>query len=48
MSETANFEGSAKWTDYSIRDGNLVTGENPQSLKITVEKLIEAVEASYL
>ncbi|WP_243298608.1 type 1 glutamine amidotransferase domain-containing protein [Bacillus litorisediminis] len=40
----AIFEGKEKWTDHSIRDGNLVTGQNPQSSKSTAEKVVEALE----
>jgi putative intracellular protease/amidase len=40
----ANFVCGEKWTDFSVRDGNLVTGQNPQSSKSTAEKVIEAIE----
>lgn len=33
-----------KWTDFSLRDGNLVTGQNPMSSKSTAEKVIDAIE----
>ncbi|MCM3569240.1 type 1 glutamine amidotransferase domain-containing protein [Neobacillus mesonae] len=42
----ANFITAEKWTDHSLRDGNLVTGQNPQSSKSTAEKVVEALEAS--
>ncbi|WP_221563824.1 type 1 glutamine amidotransferase domain-containing protein [Alkalihalobacillus sp. TS-13] len=32
-----------KWTDFSVRDGNLVTGQNPMSSESTAQKLIEAL-----
>ncbi len=41
----ANFIASQKWTDHSIRDGKLVTGQNPQSSESTAKKLIEALES---
>ena len=40
----AIFQGKEKWTDHSVRDGNLVTGQNPQSSKSTAEKLVDALE----
>ncbi|EHL77977.1 MULTISPECIES: type 1 glutamine amidotransferase domain-containing protein [Bacillus] len=40
----ANFVSGEKWSDFSVRDGNLVTGQNPQSSKSTAEKVIEAIE----
>ena len=48
LSETANFEGSAKWTDYLIgwQSYHRVKIRNPQKLRW--KKLIEAVEASDL
>lgn len=41
----ADFVASEKWTDHSIRDGKLVTGQNPQSSRSTAEKVVEALEA---
>lgn len=32
-----------KWTDFSVRDGNLVTGQNPMSSGSTAQKVIEAL-----
>ncbi|MEN2466450.1 type 1 glutamine amidotransferase domain-containing protein [Ornithinibacillus sp. JPR2-1] len=40
----ADFVASEKWTDHSIRDGKLVTGQNPQSSRSTAEKVVEALE----
>lgn len=40
-----NFVGAEKWTDHSVRDGNFITGQNPQSSKSTAEKVIEALES---
>lgn len=38
------FSSRSNWTDYSIRDGNLVTGQNPQSSKSTAEKVVYGIE----
>ncbi|GMA64865.1 hypothetical protein GCM10025859_53050 [Alicyclobacillus fastidiosus] len=38
------FSSRSNWTDYSVRDGNLVTGQNPQSSKSTAEKVVDAIE----
>ncbi|WP_409303820.1 type 1 glutamine amidotransferase domain-containing protein [Peribacillus sp. SCS-155] len=40
----ANFVSGEKWTDFSVRDGNLITGQNPQSSKSTADKVVEALE----
>jgi putative intracellular protease/amidase len=40
----AEFVCGEKWADFSVRDGNLVTGQNPMSSKSTAEKVIEAIE----
>ncbi|WNQ09014.1 type 1 glutamine amidotransferase domain-containing protein [Paenibacillus aurantius] len=40
----AKFHSGPKWTDFSIRDGQLVTGQNPQSSESTARKVIEALE----
>lgn len=40
----ADFQHADNWTDFSVRDGNLVTGRNPQSSRSTAEKVIEALE----
>lgn len=40
----ADFSSGPKWTDYSVRDGNLVTGQNPQSSRSTAEKMVEVLE----
>ncbi|MGP4082197.1 type 1 glutamine amidotransferase domain-containing protein [Pseudalkalibacillus sp. R45] len=32
-----------KWNDFSVRDGNLVTGQNPMSSESTAQKMIEAL-----
>ncbi|MCL6633837.1 MAG: type 1 glutamine amidotransferase domain-containing protein [Alicyclobacillus herbarius] len=40
----AVFVSGDNWTDFSVRDGNLVTGQNPQSSRSTAEKVVEALE----
>ncbi|MGJ3221734.1 type 1 glutamine amidotransferase domain-containing protein [Geobacillus thermoleovorans] len=40
----ANFVRGEKWTDFSVRDGNLITGQNPQSSRSTAEKVVAALE----
>jgi putative intracellular protease/amidase len=39
------FQSDANWSDFSVRDGNLVTGQNPQSSRSTAEKVVAALEA---
>ncbi|MGY4690731.1 type 1 glutamine amidotransferase domain-containing protein [Salibacterium sp. K-3] len=41
----ANFERGESWSDFSIADGKLVTGQNPQSSKSTAEKVVEVLES---
>ncbi|UOQ86078.1 type 1 glutamine amidotransferase domain-containing protein [Gracilibacillus salinarum] len=41
----ARFFAKENWSDHAIRDGFLVTGQNPQSSKSTAEKVVEALEA---
>ncbi|UOQ47376.1 type 1 glutamine amidotransferase domain-containing protein [Gracilibacillus caseinilyticus] len=40
----AHFSAKENWSDHAIRDGFLVTGQNPQSSKSTAEKVVEALE----
>jgi putative intracellular protease/amidase len=40
----AQFQSGPKWADFSIHDGNLVTGQNPQSSKSTADKVVDAIE----
>ncbi|MDQ0300641.1 putative intracellular protease/amidase [Salibacterium salarium] len=40
----ANIEHGDSWSDFSITDGNLVTGQNPQSSKSTAEKVVQALK----
>ncbi|QKS72886.1 type 1 glutamine amidotransferase domain-containing protein [Paenalkalicoccus suaedae] len=39
----ADFVNSDNWADFSVRDGNLVTGQNPQSSQSTADKVVEAL-----
>ncbi|MDQ0159425.1 type 1 glutamine amidotransferase domain-containing protein [Alkalibacillus salilacus] len=41
----ANFERGDKWSDYSVRDHNIITGQNPQSSGSTADRFIRAIEA---
>lgn len=40
----ADFVKVENWAVYSVRDGNLVTGQNPQSSESTALKVVEALE----
>lgn len=40
----ARFHVAAAWSDHSIADGNLVTGQNPASAKGTAKKMIAILE----
>lgn len=42
----AIFHTAAPWSDFSIADGRLVTGQNPQSPKGVAEKMIAVLEPS--
>ena len=39
-----HFEGGENFTEYAVRDGNLVTGQNPQSSVRVANLMIEAIE----
>lgn len=41
----ARFHAAAPWSDHSIADGNLVTGQNPASARGTAQKVIALLEA---
>jgi len=40
----AKFHEAEPWSDYSIADGNLVTGQNPASAKGVAQKMIKLLE----
>lgn len=42
----AKFHAATPWSDHSIADGNLVTGQNPASAKGVAEKMIRILESS--
>lgn len=42
----ADFAHGDNWQDFSVRDGQLVTGQNPQSSRSTAEKVVEALESA--
>lgn len=37
------FEGSDKWQAFAIRDGQLITGQNPQSSHLVAQELLKAL-----
>ena len=39
------FEGGPRWQPLVVRDGNLITGQNPMSSTLLAERVIEALEA---
>lgn len=41
----AKFHAAAPWSDHSIADNNLVTGQNPASARGTAQKMIALLEA---
>lgn len=44
----AIFEGTDNFASHAVRDGNLVTGQNPASVKAVAELLVTALDASAL
>lgn len=38
------FEGGPNWQPFVVRDGNLVTGQNPMSSELVARRVIEALE----
>lgn len=41
----ASVEGAAPWSSHVVRDGNLITGQNPQSSEAVAAALLEALAA---
>lgn len=39
------FEGAASWQPFAIRDGQLITGQNPQSSHLVAQALLRALDA---
>jgi putative intracellular protease/amidase len=40
------FEGAANWQPFVVRDGQLITGQNPQSSRLVAEQLLAALSAT--
>lgn len=40
----ANFSKGEDWTSHAVRDGNLITGQNPMSSASAAEKMVEALK----
>lgn len=38
------FESGAMWGAYAVRDGNLITGQNPQSSALVASHLVDALQ----
>jgi len=41
-----HFEGAANWTPFAIRDGQLITGQNPQSSGLVAQSLLTSLGIS--
>lgn len=39
----AIFEGAPNWQPFAVRDGRLITGQNPQSSGLVAQKVLEAL-----
>lgn len=39
----ALFEGAPNWQPFAVRDGQFITGQNPQSSKLVAQRVIEAL-----
>jgi putative intracellular protease/amidase len=39
----ATFEGAANWQAFAVRDGNFVTGQNPQSSELVAQHVLTAL-----
>lgn len=37
------FEGAPNWVPFAVRDGNLITGQNPQSSDLVAQSLLDAL-----
>jgi putative intracellular protease/amidase len=38
------FESGPDWQPFAVRDGNLITGQNPMSAELLARRVIEALE----
>jgi putative intracellular protease/amidase len=41
----AMFEGAANWQSFAVRDGQFITGQNPQSSRLVAEHVLRALTA---
>ncbi|HEX3139946.1 MAG TPA: type 1 glutamine amidotransferase domain-containing protein, partial [Rhizobacter sp.] len=39
------FEGVADWQAFAVRDGQLITGQNPQSSALVAKLVLQALQA---
>ncbi len=39
-----DYSKKSDWTEYVLQDGNLITGQNPQSSKLVAEKLYDSLK----
>ena len=39
----ARFEGAANWQPFAVRDGQFITGQNPQSSRLVAQQLVAAL-----
>ncbi|HLL18485.1 MAG TPA: type 1 glutamine amidotransferase domain-containing protein [Rubrivivax sp.] len=39
----AHFEGAPNWQAFAVRDGQFITGQNPQSSKLVAQQLVSAL-----
>lgn len=39
----AHFEGAANWQSFAVRDGQFITGQNPQSSALVAQHLLDAL-----
>ena len=44
----AVFEGAPNWQAFAVRDGQFITGQNPQSSKLVAQHVVEALGLSSL
>jgi putative intracellular protease/amidase len=42
----ARFEGAENWQPFALRDGQFITGQNPQSSKLVADHLLRALTAA--
>lgn len=42
----ANFESAPNWQPFAVRDGNLITGQNPSSSELVAQHLLDALAGS--